>query len=42
MGGSSDCSRIAKLRCILGGADWGASDYDWVVVVLGEVVEGNW
>ena len=34
--------RIAKLKCILGGALCGANGCCLVVVVVGEVVEGNW
>ena len=32
----------AKLKCILGGAGCGTSGCYLVVVVVGEVVEGNW
>ena len=34
--------RIAKLKCILSGAGGGASGCYLVVVVVGEVMEGNW
>ena len=39
---STVVGRMAKLMYILGGAGCGASGCYVVVVIVGEVVEGNW